>query len=50
MRMNWNAFTVCVTVGVAGIVALIVGQTDIATVCIGALVGLLAPSPFPPAN
>jgi hypothetical protein len=50
MKPNWTALLVCGLLGVCGIVALIVGQTDMAALSIGALAGVLAPSPFPPAN
>lgn len=44
--MNWISFTVVVFVGVIGSIALIVGQNDMATFAIGALVGLLSPTPY----
>jgi len=44
--VNWNAFTVSVLVGIIGVVSLIVGQTDVALMCGGALAGLLSPPPY----
>ena len=44
--MNWNAFTVSVLVGIIGVVSLLVGQTDVALMCGGALAGLLSPPPY----
>lgn len=35
-----------VVVGIAGIVALILGNTEIATLCLGAEIGALSPSPL----
>jgi hypothetical protein len=49
MKPNWTALLVCGLLGACGIVALIVGQTDMAALSIGALAGVLAPSPMPPA-
>lgn len=49
MKPSWNAIVVCGLLAACGIVALVVGQTDMAALAIGALAGVLAPSPFPPA-
>jgi hypothetical protein len=44
----WNSLIVCILLGVCGTVALIVGNTEAAALCIGALAGVMSPPPYKP--
>jgi hypothetical protein len=45
VKVNWNSLAVCVLLAACGIVALVL-KNDLAAVCVGALVGVLTPTPY----
>ena len=44
----WNSLIVCILLGICAVVALFVGNSEAAALCIGALAGVMSPPPYKP--